>query len=558
MSIDNEIKIRLEKIYKNMGLVDISSHFRKSRIRDYQIAEIIKFAYRNEKNPLILAYEIKKELENNSFFNDIIVVEPGYIHFNVSKSYVMSYLSSKHYKQHDIFKNILIDYGGPNIAKELHIGHLRSAILGSSLVHLCEYYGISVLTDVHLGDYGYNIGLVLAEFEYRNIDIVRSRRILKDDNSFIFRCYVSANRRKKGNEEFDKKARFISSQLNKNPYYNQLWQIIKEYSLNYIKDIYKKINVKFDFWYGESDSIDFIQTVFRLINEYIGIYQKNGALMVKNNIGNEIVLQKSDGAFLYASTELATMYKRVQAFNLDEIWYTVDYRQKQHFENVFSIAAHSIICDYELQNVFVGFETVHSNNNKPIKSRTGNTFALTVFFQNLYSDFNMVSKCRNKNDNLDISTSEKINANVRFRILSVSRKRKILVNYDSFLLEKGYSGVYIIKTLKNINEYLNNKNLSFEYPISIDDIDDKYRKLFLELLEVESVIAYSFAIKSFHIICMITYKICKNINKIINNKAEIKVETLEEVKLFYLYKSRIILESLITILGLYLEKEEES
>lgn len=503
----------LEEACKLSGINNFKIRFRKSKYRDFQIDDIIYYSYLKNQNPLELANKIKVNLEKNRFFKNVLINSPGFICFDITLDFIMEALLSFEFTFPILNKTILIDYGGPNIAKDLHIGHLRSACLGISLTNLCQSYGMNTITDIHLGDYGYNMGLILAECENEKVDILESKEFISKKPQCLFRKYVKANENAKNNDKYKENARKISSQLVNNKHYYERWKIIREHSINYLKKIYDLIGIEYDYWYGESDSLDKVPYLLETLEKENLIQKRKGALAYKCDNGSFIIIKKTDGSYLYTTTEIATFLKRKEMFNLDEIWYVVDERQKQHFKLVFEIIKNSNLNKNSIKNEFIGFGTINDCEGKPLKSRNRQAISLYQVIKDLQDDINLyTSNIKHYLKNYDINMI--LELNIKFKILSVKRNNSIKFEYSDFSNMRGYCGFYIYKTKRLLKYHIEKNDLdliNFKSPNG----NELLRKLGLKLLLYNTILQNTLETKSFHIFCLYLFELCKLINRVI-------------------------------------------
>lgn len=391
-----ELENLLNNICKNIGYDDkvTLSLTNRPDLGEYQINDAMKLAKIYHKSPLIIANEIKDEIKENSYFENVNVAGSGFINISLSNQFLIEFLNEI---KDNILKNvnmqekkkIVIDYGGANVAKSLHVGHLRSANIGEALNRLAKLVGHETIADVHLGDSGLQAGIVVMEIENMFPDLICFKKdyngedfklpITKEDLKVI---YPTGSIKTKENENLLEKARQITYQIQNNHIgYSKLWDKITELSIKDIKETYEKLNTNFDLWEGERDSFKYIPEMFDFLNKKNLLYISEGAKVmdVKEETDDKeippIILQKSDGAYLYATTDLATIYGRIKRFNPDEIWYTTDLRQELHFEQVFRAAKKSQIVT-ETKLGFYGFGTMNGKDGKPFKTRNGGVMSL--------------------------------------------------------------------------------------------------------------------------------------------------------------------------------------
>lgn len=439
---------KLENILHQLNYADISIVVRNSRYRQFQVDSLISYAHKTNQNPMILSESLKTQMIYDDFFENVLVTPPGFINFDISrKSY------SQLFSENEITVSlpqkkgkVIFDYGGPNIAKQLHIGHLRCAYLGQSLYNLTREYGISCISDIHLGDHGYNMGLVLAESEAENIDLLRVKDSFNNNYFSIFRMYLSANKRSIDNIKFRERANEISAEIFSNEYYLKRWNVLKDISKQYLKYLYDSINVTFDYWKGESDSLIYMDKVIKRVKKFCDTKVEDKTLFVKvsdsqKSLENYVPIRKKNGVYLYLATELATLYERVEKNLPTEIYYIVDYRQKSHFENLFYLSNITKITTDNIFQQHIIYGTV-TDKNKPIKSRENTYWQVTRLLSDLKNDFNLKylkANCSLNPQKMD----EYMHINIKWRILQISRNRNISLAYEDFLLEKGNCGIYI-------------------------------------------------------------------------------------------------------------------
>ncbi|MFQ9872851.1 MAG: arginine--tRNA ligase [Oscillospiraceae bacterium] len=349
------------------------------------------------KAPLVIAQEVAAVLQQNPIFEKAEVCRPGFLNLTLTDACFLEHIgaiaSDEHLgiPQEGQGKTIVLDYGGPNLAKPLHIGHLRSAIIGEALKRLARACGYRVVSDVHLGDWGLQIGLVIAELSERypqwpcfqeGFDPQRDE-IPTLDADTLNEIYPFASKKSKEDEQFKAKAQRITAQLqSRDPAYIALWQAILKVSVADLKKNYSRLNVDFDLWYGESDSDGYIDELVGILRDKGLMYLSEGAMVV--DVAQEddkapvppVIIKKSDNSNIYATTDLATILQRQKDFAPDKIWYVVDKRQGLHFTQVFRCAAVPTVPDStELQ--LLGIGTMNGSDGKPYKTRDGGVMRLS-------------------------------------------------------------------------------------------------------------------------------------------------------------------------------------
>ncbi len=545
-----ELENLLNNLCKNIGYDDkvTLSLTNRPDLGEYQINDAMKLAKIYHKSPLIIANEIKDVIKENLYFEDVNVAGSGFINISLSNQFLIEFLNEI---KDNILKNvnmqekkkIVIDYGGANVAKALHVGHLRSANIGEALNRLAKLVGHETIADVHLGDSGLQAGIVVMEIENMFPDLICFKKdyngedfelpITKEDLKVI---YPTGSIKTKENENLLEKARQITYQIQNNHIgYSKLWDKITELSIKDIKETYEKLNTNFDLWEGERDSFKYIPEMFDFLNKKNLLYISEGAKVmdVKEETDDKeippIILQKSDGAYLYATTDLATIYGRIKRFNPDEIWYTTDLRQELHFEQVFRAAKKSQIVT-ETKLGFYGFGTMNGKDGKPFKTRNGGVMSLEELI-NLITE-----ECYKRiNDNIVEEENKKETAEIialaalKYADLLPYRETDYIFDQTKFSDLEGKTGPYLLYSTIRIKSLLNKakeKNINFN---KFNIINSKTEKeLLITLLNMPTVIDRAYDTKSLNEIAEYIYKLTSIYNKFYS---ENKILTEENIDL---------------------------
>lgn len=455
---------------------------------EFQCDGALMAAKEYKKAPFIIANEVVEKCKNNREFEKIEVVKPGFININISSDFLTDYCNElvkdeKFGCVMDENKTVVVDYGGPNVAKPLHVGHLRPAIIGESVKRIHKFFNNKVIGDVHLGDWGLQMGLVIEELEVRHPDWVYFDENYKGeyptealftvtDLEEIYPCAsaktkvteeASEEEIKKANE-YKEKARLYTAYLQegKRGYYD-LWEKIVEISVADLKKNYEKLNVDFDLWLGESDSQKYVKPMVEKMKELGIIYESDGAMVVDVDSPedttkiNPCMVLKSGGVSCYQTTDLATIMQRQIDFDPDEIIYVVDKRQELHFVQVFRCAKKAQIIDNDAKLVFLGFGTMNGKDGKPFKTRNGGVMRL----ENLVNEINkkVYQKIEETRD-MEESEKEKISkivglAALKYADLSNQISKDYIFDVDKFTSFDGKTGPYILYTLVRIKSILN-------------------------------------------------------------------------------------------------------
>ena len=345
----------------------------------------------------MIAGDVIGYLKESEMFSMAEAVNPGFINLRVNPEYLASYMNQMQadkklsVEEAKEPKTIVLDYGGPNVAKPLHVGHLRSAIIGESIKRMGRFLGHRMIGDVHLGDWGLQMGLIITELEERRPDLVYFdpdyTGAYPEEVPFTIgeleEIYPAASARSKEDEAYKNKAMDATHQLQQGRRgYLALWHHIMNVSVADLKKNYQRLDVNFDLWKGESDADAYIPDMVKRLKEEGFAYEDQGALVVdvkEETDTKEIppcMILKSDGASLYTTTDLATLVQRTQDFHPDEVLYVVDKRQELHFIQVFRCAKKTGIVDADTKLSFLGFGTMNGKDGKPFKTREGGVMRL--------------------------------------------------------------------------------------------------------------------------------------------------------------------------------------
>ncbi|MDR2939392.1 MAG: arginine--tRNA ligase, partial [Clostridiales bacterium] len=358
-----------------------------------------------KKPPLKIASDIVDVLRQNPIFDSVDAVPPGFINISLSNEYYESLINKVHNFKDLIHvksgQKIILDYGGPNVAKPLHVGHLRSAIIGESIKRIAKALGYKTISDIHLGDWGLPMGLIITEIQqrYPDLDYFKEVPVPSEPGSFpisleeLNEIYPTANSKAKADDNYKLKAQEATKALqSKDNGLYSLWKSFVKLSTANMKKIYDSLNVNFDLWNGESTCDSYVEP---LINKLISAgltYESNGALVVDIKEGGDklelppIIIRKSDGAQLYSTTDLATIMQREHDHKPNQIIYIVDNRQSLHFTQVFRCAKKGNILPQGTHLEFVGFGTMNGKDGKPYKTRDGGVMQLSELIRTITAE----------------------------------------------------------------------------------------------------------------------------------------------------------------------------
>ena len=518
---NEKLDLMLQEAIKNAGYeLECASVIKSKRpeLCDCQFDGVFKLAAQNSKTPKDVGNEITNSLiklnEKKNYYKKIEFVSPGFINLKLSDDFINNELTCmndfekfniKMPKKQETF---VLDYGGPNVAKPLHVGHLRTAIIGESVKRIINFCGHKTISDVHLGDFGLQIGQVIYGLIEKNISV--EDVTLKDLNEI----YPEYSKLCKEDENLKEKCAKITKSIQNNEakyvkYYNKILDISKKD----IKRIYDYLDVSFDYWYGEKDAEKYIKNVEDILNEKNLLIKSNEALVVDVKEEDDkleippLIFKKSNGGYLYGSTDLATIYQREQDFKPNHILYCTDLRQSLHFKQVFRVAKKADLTKASLEHL--GYGTINGTDNKPYKTRSGKTPKLEDLFKEIEETFENIkeeNKLMSKEDKIKI-----VNSIIKFADFQNYYEKDYIFDISKFSKVVGKTGPYILYTYLRINKILLNENTE-NLKLSKNIYNQADKDLKLKLLELNSVINNAFINKLPTHIATYIYELCGILN----------------------------------------------
>ena len=514
---------------------------------EYQCDGALTAAKEYKKAPFMIADEVVAKCNENEAFEKIEVVKPGFINITVSNKFLTNYCNEMNNDEKfgckmEEDKTIVVDYGGPNVAKPLHVGHLRPAIIGESVKRIHKFFDNKVIGDVHLGDWGLQMGLVIEELEVRHPDWVyfdpnytgkypSEALFTVSDLEEVYPCAsgktkVAENATQEEIEKanaYKEKARLYTAYLQegKRGYYD-LWKKIVEISVADLKENYKKLNVDFDLWLGESDSQKYVKPMVEKMQELGIIYESEGAMVVDvdepedSSKINPCMVLKSGGVSCYQTTDLATIMQRQLDFNPDEIIYVVDKRQELHFVQVFRCARKAQIIDDDAKLTFLGFGTMNGKDGKPFKTRNGGVMRL----ENLISEINQkvyekIEQTRKMEEEEKSKISKIVGlAALKYADLSNQISKDYIFDVDKFTSFDGKTGPYTLYTLVRIKSILNKfyEENKLEEENILEPEQEIEKQLLLNIAKYNEVLTESYNENSPSKICTYLYELANCFN----------------------------------------------
>ena len=488
---------------------------------DYQCTDAMSLAKVYHKSPVIIAKDIISQTQDK-IIKAINVAGAGYINIKIDEDFLTNYIVEYVNNLDNLAssrispKNTIIDYGGANVAKPLHVGHLRSANIGESIKRICKYVGNNTLGDVHLGDWGLQMGMVILGIKREKPELVYFDENFvgeypKDSPvtiSDLERIYPSISKETKENEKTLKEAKDITYALQHgNKGYFALWKHIVDTSIKDLKINYDSLNVHFDLWLGESDTRGDYDNVIDYFVKNNYAYESEGALVVdvkEENDSKEIppfMLKKSDGSVLYSTTDLATLIERYKKYNAEKVVYVVDNRQELHFLSLFRVAKKYNLVPKNMELVFAGFGTMNGKDGKPYKTRDGGVMKL----KNLIEE--VKNSAKEKSNENDTSEVVAISA-LKFADLSIMRTKDYIFDPEKFCAFEGKTGPYLLYSLTRAKSILRKVGeISGKFNANFCD-----KKILLSLTNFANTIISAYENLAPNELCDYAYKLANDFN----------------------------------------------
>ena len=503
---------------------------------EYQCNGALPAAKLYHKAPIQIAQAVAAELSGCELFESVEAVNPGFLNMKLSGAFLAQYLTEMAQSdrlgvpQEETPKTIVLDYGGPNVAKPLHIGHLRSAIIGESVKRIDRWFGNHVIGDIHLGDWGLQMGLIIAQLQNDQPELPYF------DDSFtggypetapftiseLEKIYPAASARSKEDEAFAARAHDATYQLQSGKRgYRALWRHILNVSVADMKRNYEKLDVHFDVWLGESDAQPYIPKMLKLVEEKHLAVRSEGALVVPVQEDTDTkdippcILVKSDGATLYATTDLATILQREEDFRPDRIFYLTDKRQNLHFEQVFRVARKAQLVPNTTELQHVGFGTMNGKDGKPFKTRAGGVMRLETLIAEI-TDFIREKITENQtvsDDELEKTAGMIALAALKYGDLSNLATKDYVFDLDRFASFEGNTGPYILYTIVRIKSILAKYDGDVAAAKLLAPTSQEQKDLMLVLSRLQDSLLAAYRDSLPNVICAYIYELAGAANK---------------------------------------------
>ena len=491
---------------------------------------LVKFA---KKTPMLISKEIVDIIEDDHVFSKIEIAKPGFINMTLSEDFLSDMVNN--FLVDDMFgaekneehRKTVIDFGGPNVAKPMHVGHIRSALIGDSLQRIYKFCGDEVISDIHLGDWGTQMGMLIDEVKLMQPELVYF------DSNFdgyypeispvtvkeLAEIYPKASIRCKSDKEEMAKAREATFELQQGRRgYVALWKHFVSISVEAIKKDFDGLGVKFDLWLGESDSNKYVPEMINHLKENNFTKKENGAWIVDVDQDGlpPIIIIKSDGGVMYGTTDLATLWQRTKEFSPDDIIYVVDKRQSLHFKQVFGVASKVGVVDKKSYLKHVAFGTVNGKNGRPFKTREGGVMHLSDLI-NQAKDCVRIRMPDEKDENV---INQIAMATIKFGDLVNNYTNDYIFDLDKFSQYEGKTGPYLLYTAvraksiirKLFGDDYNLNDLCSDY--KVNHVTSEYEeKLQLQLIQFPVSVFRAYDNSQPHHMCDFAYSLANIFNK---------------------------------------------
>ena len=543
LEIENKIKNVVNELGYELDTVTLEKCNMKN-LGQFQVNFAMSLAKKYSKNPREIAQNVVDAIKDD--FKEASIAGPGFINLTLKDEDLMDN-AMREFEFHvdkEEEKTVIVDYGGANAAKALHVGHMRAANIGEALKRLSVLFGNKTIGDVHLGDIGRQAGMLISQLKLEQPDLpiwdenysgeVPKLNLTAKD---LGRMYPEASVAAKADEKRMEEVRQITAEIDKgnNKLYLDLWKQMVEISSESIKEVYNKLNCHFELWEGEMDAMNYVPNVLDVLNPYL--YESNGALIMdvqKEDDNTEIpplMVIKSDGSTIYATRDLGTIYSRIDRFKPDEIWYVVDQRQGLYFEQVFRGSYISGLVPESTLLAHYGFGTINGKDGKPYKTRDGGVMELGTLIELIRDEVESKIKEEITGEEREKIADKLAIATLKYTDLLPYRRTDYIFDPVKFSSLEGKTGPYLLYSAVRMKSLLNkvdSDNVTLKV-VANDDVRD----ILVKIVELSKVLKKAYEERAVNYIADYLYEIASLFNKFYNNNNIIN-EQNEEVKESYI------------------------
>ena len=543
LEIENKIKNVVNELGYELDTVTLEKCNMKN-LGQFQVNFAMSLAKKYSKNPREIAQNVVDAIQDD--FKEASIAGPGFINLTLKDEDLMDN-AMREFEFHvdkEEEKTVIVDYGGANAAKALHVGHMRAANIGEALKRLSVLFGNKTIGDVHLGDIGRQAGMLISQLKLEQPDLpiwdenysgeVPKLNLTAKD---LGRMYPEASVAAKADEKRMEEVRQITAEIDKgsNKLYLDLWKQMVELSSETIKEVYNKLNCHFELWEGEMDAMNYVPQVLDVLNPYL--YESNGALIMdvqKEDDNTEIpplMVIKSDGSTIYATRDLGTIYSRMDRFKPDEIWYVVDQRQGLYFEQVFRGSYISGLVPETTLLAHYGFGTINGKDGKPYKTRDGGVMELGTLIELIRDEVESKIKEEITGEEREKIADKLAIATLKYTDLLPYRRTDYIFDPVKFSSLEGKTGPYLLYSAVRMKSLLNkvdSDNVTLKV-VANDDVRD----ILVKIVELSKVLKKAYEERAVNYIADYLYELASLFNKFYNNNNIIN-EQNEEVKESYI------------------------
>ena len=554
------IILEIEKILSDLGYenakVTVSN---RPDLGDYQFNGAFNLARVYHKSPVMIADEIVEKLKDNKNFKNVTNAN-GFVNLTLSDEFLVNYMNEVNnnfdintYKI-DTDETIFLDYGGANVAKALHAGHLRSPNIGEALKRLCEAVGYKTISDVHFGDWGRPMGLIICEIKHRYPDLdffnpnlesyPKESPVSLED---LYDIYPLASTKAKEDESYMEEAREFTRKLqNKENGIYELYEAFTSIAIDDIKDIYHMLNATFDLYEGERDADEYIPELLDYFKKgnYTQISDGATIIDVKEETDKKemppVILIKSNGGVLYDTTELATLYSRIKRFDAQKYFYLTDIRQELHFVQAFRAAYKTNLVSKDISLEWFGFGTMNGPDGKPFKTRDGGVMPLRKLIDLVKDETRKVIKDNIKEEDKDELAYKLAIAAIKYADLLPNRTSDYVFDPVKFSDINGKTGTYLLYSTVRMKSLLNKCEIEYKKYHKISSTYE--RNIIMNIINLRNTLEKSFASRSLNEICEYLYRLTSSFNALYSN-CEVLTEKDAETKESLLVLTKLVYET---------------
>jgi len=497
-----KIEKEISEVLQKFNILDnVEIRYSNFENIDLQCNNLVRYSENN--NLPDIKKEIISSLKQSPLIKNIEINDKNFVNINVSNQYLYEFSQNINSRiKNNQKSSVIFDYGGPNIGKDLHVGHIRTLNIGRSLYNIYKLAGSKVISDIHFGDWGMPVAQIIAFIEHNNLDL---ENLNYEDLEII---YPKANNLSKENADFYETAKSIAKKLNSGDRdYLEKWKKVYNLTIPNIKNLLKKLDHDFDWYFGESNVVKETDLVVSKAIEDNKVKKDSGALISTEDVDPPILITKSDGSYLYLTTDLGTVYFRENKDNFDKYIYIVDARQKNHFEQLFKTVKYFELSESDFYHV--GFGTINGSDNKPFKTRDGGVYKLNLLFEDVKSKLTKY----NSDDNVLNSLTNTV---LTYSDLLPNRNQNYIFDVDKFTDINGKTGIYIQYAQVRAKKLLENSDIAGSFDNNLE-MSDEERNLLFQITMFDNFFDLSLSNMEPHHLAEYLYSLSQSFNSFYSN-----------------------------------------